>query len=235
MEQVVSEIGPNGRPAVSINHNYLLDETSKDKARGRSLVRMRVHNRNTRSLQIHSAQISPGVHEVSVYEDYVNSVLNMVEDQKLIDRARDQFEADVAQEVAKEMDGAWQGSIDDLRQLIKSKSDPSVTNTYARVLRTTGKSVEAVFHAQNKRSMKALVSAEIIANSEHPEPQRKDTVREIEKYTQAQAEALRVVAREIVAELKGVSAAPSEDKIAALVDARVKELLGEKQAAQRGR
>lgn len=234
MEQTAQEIGPQGQPIITVNHNYLLDERSKDAARGRSLVKMRVHNRNTRSLQIHSQHISPGVHEISVYEDHVKSVLGMVEDQRLIDRAREQFETDLAQEVAKKAE--WQGSIDDVRGLIKSKSHPGINENYALVLKTTGKSVEASFHAQNKRDIKPLVSAEVIANSEHPEPQRKDTVREIEKYAQAQADALRVVARELLSELKGTgTAAPSEDRIAALVDARVKELLGEKQAAQKSR
>lgn len=214
-----------------LNQNYLKSGT-KDRARDHSLVKMRVHNRSTLALGLPGANlIDIGTHEITVYDDDVDAVRDMVEDPQKIAQAEQQYAIDLAEEVGKHLETPWQRSAEELLAIIRSGSDPAVTEMHQRVLRTTGQSPQSAFQRLFKRSMKPLSMAELIPNSEHPEHQRAQTHKEVEKAAQAHAEALRVVAREIVAELRGAaSAAPSEDKIAALVDARVKELLGEKVA-----
>ena len=214
-----------------LNQNHLRDG-KKDPARGRPLVRMTVHNRETLVLALPGANlIDPGTHEIECYDDDVEPIRAMVEDPQMIAQAERQYAIDIAEEVGKSLDHPWPGSADDLARIIASKSDPAINAAYAKISATTGLSKQGAFQKLFKRAMKPLSMAELIANSEHPEHQRAGTQREVEKQAEAFASALRSVAKELVAELRGGNA--SEDAIAAIVDARVKDLLGEVKAPKR--
>ena len=183
-------------------------------------VLMRVINRNTLSLPIKLQVVGIGETRIEVDEADVADVLAQVEDPALIAAAVKQFANDIAEEVGKALEVPWKGTIQELQALMESRSDDSVNKIHDRVKRVTGNSVEKVFQHQNKRSMLALSFAEVIPGSEHPSPEALASSRETDKVAQAISIALQKQA--------SGGAVPSQADIQALVDARVRELLGEK-------
>jgi hypothetical protein len=187
-------------------------------------VRMRVHNRNTLGLAIGTTSISVGTHEIVVREDEVSGIVAQVEDPALIEAARAQFAKDIAEEVGKNLPNPWMGTVPELQALIANRQNDDVNAAYDRVMRVTGNSVEKTFQQQNKRSMQPLSMAEVIKDSAHPSPENMAAKRQIDQMAEAISAAL---------DRRMGAGAPSAADINALVEAKVKELLGEKAAGKR--
>lgn len=208
----------------ALNQNYL--DAEKDKPRNRSRVRMRVRNRNTRALPLAANLVDPGEHVILCYDDEVAAVVAQIEDPQKILTAQEQFKNDLAEEVGKQVD-SWQGTPEQMRVLIESRSDARVNEVYDRVWQTTGLSMERTFQSLFKRSMRPLVSASLVENSEHPEPQRANTEREVQKQADAFAIALD---RVLTKHLSGANAMTPES-IKALVKEQLEAELGGKAGA----
>lgn len=204
-----------------LNQNYLSPE--KDKPRGQSLVRMKVVNRNTHVLSVLENVIGPGEHVITVYKGDVPKVMERVESEPdRIALAEEMFEREIAELVIGQLD-RWDGTVEDMLPVMRSRSDTRINEIHDRLMQTTSKSVEGTFQKLTKRALKPLVSAEVIKDSEHAEPQRTALNRETEKLAEAIGAAL---------DKRMSGGAPSQADINALVDARVKELLGEKAAGK---
>lgn len=211
-------------------------DPEKSKARGRSLVKMRVVNRNTRNLQVpHGNVIDPGVREIYCYDDEVAAVKAMVEPKVAnIPAARERYMLAIAKQVGERLDPPFNGTLADLAERITTgKIDPSdkpgsIAFELSKVLDTTPSSVEGAFYETNGRSLYPLDSAEVIDEG-IPEPQRKAMAMEQEKQAGVLANALRSVLKEALAEF-GASAGPTPADVDARVEAKVRELLGEKTA-----
>lgn len=220
--------GPNG--SGNLNQNFFSEY--KDQPRGRMRVKVRVHNRNTLALQLADNLIGPGDQEITCYDDDALVVLALVEDPKLIAAAQEQYRNDIAEEVGKRMGDTWTGSPAQMRALIESGRDEDVNRARKDVIETTGKSVQGAFQAQNKRSMLPLDRAEIVAGTEHAEPQRAATVKEVGKQADAIAEALdRVLGKYFGG--AGAVAQMSPEQIKALVSEQIETQLGGKGTGKR--
>lgn len=219
MEQVAGSNGLPGADPGKLNQ-FTLD-VEKDKPRGRGLVKMRVLNRGTLGLQIQRNLIGIGQHDVIVYDDEVKHVAALVEDPELLKRADEQYRNDIAEEVAERYEN-WTGTPADMRALIEAGSHQKVNEIYARVLTTTGKSPQAAFQRLFKRSPLPLDKAELLPNSDMPEPQRQQLARETQKTADALASALETALLNVAAKLGLAGGAD----VKALVKAELEEQLG---------
>lgn len=222
METAVQPASANGQ----LNQNFL-KAGKKDEARGRPVVRMKVHNRDALNLPLAGANIiGPGTHVIVCYDDEVDAIRDQVEDPQKIAQAEQQYAIDIAEQVGKGMEPQWAGKIEDLAAIIASKSDPAVNELYAKISRTTGASKQGAFQKLFKRSMKPLAMAELVVGSEHAEPQREGTQREVEKQAEAFAMALDKV-------LAKYNTAPSAAQIQAMVAEQLEQQLGGKAGPKR--
>lgn len=223
-------MGPGLNGPGNLNQNFFSEY--KDLPRGRMRVKVLVHNRNTLALQLADNLIGPGDQTITCYDDDAAVVLALVEDPKLIAAAQEQYRNDIAEEVGRRMGDNWTGTAAQMRALIESKTQPDVNEALKYVLETTGKSVQAAFQAQNKRSMLPLDRAEIVAGTEQPEPQRAATVKEVEKQADAIATALdRVLGKYFGG--AGAVAQMSPEQIKALVSEQIETQLGGKGTGKR--
>lgn len=212
-----------GAAQAPLNQNFLDGESAeKDKPRGQSRVKMRIHNRNTLALTVLENLVGIGEHEITVYAPEVPKVLAMVETEpRKIEQAQEAFEREIAEDVIARMRN-YDGTPDDMVRLLRARSNPEANSAYDRLMKTTGKSLQGTFQSLHKRALKPLVSAEVVPNSEHAEPQRQALSRETQKLADA-----------IGLALKANGGAPAAVDIDALVEAKVKELLGEKAGTKR--
>jgi len=155
-----------------LNQNFLT-ATGKDKARNKNLVHMKVVNRKTLNLSLPDGNlVGPGEHVIPVYEDHVAAVMAQVEpNPEAIVAAKEDFELQMARVVQEKL-GTFSGTLDELRTLIRSKSNPTINEKYQTALATQPFSVEGSFQRLRGRDVKPLDSAEVIKGSEHAEPQR---------------------------------------------------------------
>lgn len=205
-----------------LNMNFL--DAEKDKQRGQSRVKVRVVNRNTRALNVLENVIGPGTHEVTVYLPDVPKVMAQVENEpRALEQAREAFEREIAADVIERLNN-YDGTVEDILPVLRARSNDKANDIYDRLMRSTGKSLEGTFQRLNKRALKPLVSAVVIEGSEHAEPQRQALSRETEKLAEAIGMAL---------DKRMGGSAPSATDINALVEAKVREMLGEKGTAKR--
>ena len=205
-----------------LNQNFL--DAEKDKPRGQTRVKMRVVNRKTLALPVLENMIGIGERDITVYAPDVPKVVAMVETEPhKIAQAEEAFEREIAEDVIERMRN-YDGTVDDIIPVLRARTNPEVNGIYDRLMKSTGKSMEGTFQRLHKRSLKPLVSAEVIKDSEHAEPQREALSRETQKLAEAIGIAL--------AKQSG-GAVPSAIDVKAIVAAEVKELLGEKAATKR--
>ena len=231
METQQAQVTP-GRPGPGpLNQNFLDAKPSDPRRelpqRPTTRVRMRVKVRDCSALQIESNLVGAGEQEIVVTREFVPKVLAMVEDPKLIAAARDQFANDFAEEVGKAIDG-WMEAPAITRRYIESRELDKVNEAVARVMQTTALSVQATFTRMNKRGMRPLDFAEVIAGSEHPEPQREAMQNEVQK----NAETFALALDRVLAKYAGVV---SPDAIKALVKEQLEAELGGKTGGTKSR
>ncbi len=159
-----------------LNQNFL-DHNTKDRARNKNLVRMRVVNRNTLNLQLpDGVLVGPGEHEISVYEDHVERVMAQVEpNQAALVEAERHYKLEIAKMIKEKMaagEERFVGTTDDVLAMIRSRSNARVNELHDRLVKTEPLSIQSSFHKLHDRDVKPLVSAEVLKGSEHPEPQR---------------------------------------------------------------
>lgn len=212
---------------VRLNQHHI--DPKRDERRNKQLVRMEVVNRNTLALEVLENTIGPGKHIVTVYDDEVPKVMAMVEpSQDLVDQAQAAYELEVAEQVAKNI--GHSSSAEDMLRVVKTNASEDAVREYKRLERTSPLSPQGMFRRRNKRDMKPLVSAKKIEGSEHAEPQVAELENERKRTAGALSDALKGAVQEVIAALRS-GPAPSEADIDARVEAKVRELLGEKQGA----
>lgn len=215
-------------PGVS---NYFDPANPKAKSRGRSMVKMRVVNRNTRNLTVpHGNVIEPGTREFYCYDDEVAQVMKMVEPKREnIATARMRYKLAIAKEVAERLDPPFTGTLEELAAVIDAGPTDQIAEQLKYVLEVTPASMEGQFQDLTGRGLYPLDSAEVIQDG-ITEPQRETLQREQEKQAGVLAAALEKVLG------KGPSATTEAD-IDALVKAKVAEelarQLGDKPATKK--
>jgi hypothetical protein len=174
-------------------------DPEKDKPLRQSLTKMRVHNRNTMNLQIGGlgAVVPPGVHEVLVYASEVSNVMSMVEDdQPTADQAEKQHRLRIAAEVRASCDNTHgQYTAEQIDKMIREGNDSVLNGKHATIQETTPNSYESAFEALAQRSIRPLISAEVLETG-IPEPQREGMAAENTKMAQAIGEAVGKALRE---------------------------------------
>ena len=212
-------------PGVS---NYFDPSNPKAKPRGRSMVRMRVVNRNTRNLTVpHGNVIEPGTREFYCYEDEVAQVMKMVEPKREnIATAKTRHKLAIAKEVAARLDPAFMGTDEELAAIIEAGPTDQIAEALKYVLEVTPTSMEGQFQDLTGRGLYPLDSAEIIEEG-ISEPQRETLRMEQEK----QAGVLAAALEKVLGKGATPDAAALDARINALVEQRVNALLGEKGAA----
>lgn len=210
------------QPGERLNQDFLNLDSAKQKPRGESRIKMRVVNRNTRVLQIQQGHIGPGEHVIKVYKSDVPKVVAMLEDPAAIKAAEAQFINDVAERVSGRAE--WRGTIDELKRVIASKTDDDVNKAHAWVMNETELSVQASFRKMFKRDMLPLDAAEVIPDSDEPEPARKQVEDETVKISTALSSALETALLNVVGKL-GLGGG---DAIKSMVRSELEEQLGGK-------
>lgn len=173
---------------------HLRVANNKDKARKRSLVTVRVLNRCTNGLNLVGTVVSPGQHDIECYDDQAAGILAQVETQpELIAQARVVYVTALAKELQSDYldETSWNGTLAELVEVISAKSvDGPIGIALAELLEKTPLSLEASFYEMFGREIKPLDSAEVLAGSEHAEPQREEMDAEVSKAAAANAQAL---------------------------------------------
>lgn len=173
--------------------NYF--DPSRMKKRNVSFVRMKVKNRNTLNLPLPDGNLIPrGEHIIAVYEDSVQTVLDLVEDPKNIELARAAHDADLLADVmsaaSADPEIAWNGKPEEMRKLIAERSNAGINRIYAAVLAETPFSIESAFRKLHNRDILPLDAAEVIETG-LPEPQREEASGERDRLIEALSAALR--------------------------------------------
>jgi hypothetical protein len=148
-----------------------------DAPRGMSLVKARVTNDRCINLQVGRHLVSPGTHDVLLYGDEAKAVMALLveDDPEGVKAAQRAYEMQIAAEA-----GSLLGWTGDLPSLIKAHArgdNPEIVAKFAQARKMSAASVEASFHAVNKRAIKPLSKFEILEEN-IPEPQREKAVGE---------------------------------------------------------
>lgn len=163
-------------------------DNERDKPRMRTVVKLRVHNRNTKLLTLPDGNVvPPGEHEITVYSDHVNAVLGMVEtDTAAIARAEDAYWMRVAKDV-KERISSGETAAQILARI--RANDADVMPEVNAVREVAPYSPQSMFWDANGRDLLPLVSAEVIEGSEAIEPQRARELHQTKLATEAMRDA----------------------------------------------
>lgn len=205
-------------------------DPEKNKARNRSMVRIRVKNRGTANLQVPGGNvIEPGEREFVCYDDDVPGVMSMVEPKpESIAIARERYMLAIAKQVFDRLD-SYKGTMEELAHEIEHNPTAEQATALKYVLEVTPSSVEGAFYDLTGRSLKPLEWAKVIDEG-IPEPQRVSLRIEQEKHATVMANAMRDV---LNPGATGIDPAELEEIIAKRVAAEVAKLLGEKAPAKK--
>ena len=189
---------------------------SMDKPRGLSLTKVRVTNDKCMNLQVGRHMVPRGTHEVLLYQDELTAARDLLLETRpdAVKAAEVAYEMEIAQEAADLL--GYTGDLETLLAKYKGGAEQHITDAFTRAKATTAHSVEACFHAVNKRSVKPLSAVEEIAG-DIPEPQREKAVGE----QNAMAE--------IIAKAVAGAIAQNEQAMQARIDAAVAKALSNTQ------
>lgn len=139
-----------------------LDENTRDRARDKALVCMRVTNTRVSHLALPGGNlIGLGEFECWVYEDEVPTVLALVEREPAsIDTAKRANDVSIANDVRKAAE--FHGTADDVVKLIADKSNERINQVYKHIMDTTPKNWQAKFFELYGRSVNPLDAAEVV-------------------------------------------------------------------------
>jgi hypothetical protein len=176
MEQIVE----NAEGGVQ---SFVAFEGSKDRPRGQSLVRVRVVNPKCNGLSVGKNFVPRGTHELLLYPDeLVAAKKHLLEtNAAAVEAAQKTYEMNVATDAAALI--GCTGSIEDLLaahqrgQSFERWDAQAVKDAFAKARATSAHSLEASFHAVNKRAIKPLTEI-VELDKGIPEPQREKQVDE---------------------------------------------------------
>ena len=180
LEQVIPTSQHPQKSNVAVNDH--LTANVSDRPLGVDRVKMRVVNRCTLNLQVEENTITPGTHDVLVYENRVGVVKAMVEPQpEEVAAARKGYTRKIVDAVRKRF-ALYPGTTDELMAAIDAGTAPEEIADMIKTERAeTADSVESVFNERMGRSIQPLDSAEVVGTERYAEPKRaeadKDTLR----------------------------------------------------------
>lgn len=148
-----------------------------DAPRGKSLMKVQITNDKCVNLHVGRHLVSPGTHDVLLYGDEAASVMALLveDDFEGVKAAQRAYEMQIAAEAGSLL--GWTGSLADLIKARERGDNPEINAKFERARKMSAASIEASFHAVNKRAIKPLSAFKILEEN-IPEPQREKAVGE---------------------------------------------------------
>jgi hypothetical protein len=156
--------------------SFIVMPGGKDAPRGLSLVRVKVTNPKCIGLSVGKNIVPRGTHELYLYPDELEAAKRLLLETNTaaVAAAETAYEMNIAQEAAELL--GYTGGLEDLIADYK-RGDARTVDAFVKAKAMTAHSVEAAFHAVNKRAIKPLTLLEVIGEPV-PEPQREKAVDE---------------------------------------------------------